>query len=641
MRPPSLHVCAPLLLLALSLSQTPEAAVAMDDCRLSSLDKEGGAEEGANRVVAGEAPGMWIWQAHPGEELRCDADGFEPVDLWCGEGCGGEVQVLLQPARSVEVAPSDVADELTVEWRRLGPPGESTQLLATRTIRLQNGQAQIPVASGDDRVLRLKARISAPQTIFVPQDDGAPWPELRVAETEAGGEVFGFLESAAEEPALLYLQGVTTPSFRATLTLGAFGEFSLRGLAEGAYRPRAVYPGGAASVGPDIEVAAGETAELIPWRVEKPAVSEPVLAREEPKDDAVATLLGRVTIADDEPASDLLVEARTAGPGDRVEEADEPDEPRPTARTDAAGRFELALPEAGWWQLRFAMPSGFPVREQDVELMEGVNAQDFDLGNAAIRVRIVRGDGEPLTEAVHIELKRGRGGDVVRSGVLPAGEGGGDVAELLLLDLTFGSYQVSAYTESGWASRQPARALPNKNSPIGSAELVLQQQSDRIAVVRMPDGSPATDVLVALDRRQVFPGRPGEFPLTGANELSQIRVMPDLDYLPVCRKVGDLERLEIDLQPATAEAVLVPSRDRMPPTGRYLGILEGLPGSDCPMPIALQWQPFRDERGRDRILLRGLVPGVYTLNPLRGEPREMVVPGPPVPLAADAQSGKE
>lgn len=616
-------------------------SIPSDACRLVDAVGQDLSADTASRVVQSESPSRWTWQARSGDELRCDVEGFEPLDLRCDRACGGgQIQVGLVRGRTVELA-ADAPRDVDVEWRRLGAPGEPTELLATRTVSLTGGKASIPVASADDRILRIRAGDASPHTVFVARREGeeARPPVVRVGKALSGGETFGFLEAAPGdgEPKLHYLEGVTAPSFRALLTLGEFGEFSLRGLNAGVYRPRAVYAGGAASVGPEVEVSAGETTELIPWRVEEPEpVAESVPA------DAVATLLGTVRVGVGEPVPDLRVEAVPTNRDGEVEETDKASSPghsMPSATTDAEGRFVLTLPTAGWWQLRVSTSSGFPVREQAMELAEGETEQDFDLGDAAVSVRIERDDGEPLSEPVTVELRRGRGGqEVARAGTLQPGGDAADAGEVLLLDLDFDRYQVSAYSESGWASVERARVALSKANPVAEVVLVLSQDR-RVAVVRMPDGSPATDVLAALDRRQLYPSSPGEFELTGASRRSEVRILPTPDYVGVCRRVEDHQRIEIELQPATAEAVLIPARDRMPPTGRYLGVIEGLPGSDCPMPVALQWEPFQDEHGRERIRVPGLVPGIYSLRIAGGAVRELIVPGDPVPLGADAAPG--
>lgn len=223
----------------------------------------------------------------------------------------------------------------------------------------------------------------------------------------------------------------------------------------------------------------------------------------------------------------------------------------------------------------------------------------------------------------------------------------GEFGQFGLVGLMPGVYRLEAVFDGGATSMGPELevrpAVTTEQIPWRIAQPASSSDAERavrgerrVVVVRLPDGSPATDVLAALDRRRLEPSRPGEFELTGVTTASQVRILPPDDYVGVCRTVGgaaaESERLEIDLQPATAEAILIPARDRLPPLGRYLGVLEGLPGSDCPVPVALQWEPFRDEHDRERIRVKGLVPGVYTLRLTNGDLREVSVPGPPVPL---------
>ncbi|MEM9552774.1 MAG: hypothetical protein AAGC60_00825 [Acidobacteriota bacterium] len=344
-------------------------------------------------------------------------------------------------------------------------------------------------------------------------------------------------------------------------------------------------------------------------------------------------LEGVVGLSAEQPLADLVVRALL--PMDEEEAVDAvPAEPVPLASsaTDATGRYRLELPFAGPVTLEITTARGVLVLRRAVDLVSGANRLDIDLGDAALRLRVARADGQVLDEAVSIELRRAGEEHVVRTVVAEPAVSEAGIDEALLVDLQPTAYDVSAFTTSGWVTASRQTAELSKSAPIAEIALVLERRR-AVAVVRDLAGRAVPGVLVALDRRPLQPdsGRSTDYPLVGAGDGAQLRVQPPPSHVPVCRVIRGAESLEIVLQPSAGEAVLIPPTGGTPPVGTVLGMLDGLPESECPMPVSLMWEPFVDEHGRERIRIVGLPEGTFMLHGPSGSV-SITVPGPEVPF---------
>lgn len=296
------------------------------------------------------------------------------------------------------------------------------------------------------------------------------------------------------------------------------------------------------------------------------------------------------------------------------------------AHTDFEGAYRLEAAAPGPAVLELYSEGGYPVISRDVELSVGTNRQDFDLGDGRIRVLISSVDGEPegpvTLEVWEVGVKR-----LVRTGTLEP-----DQEETLVYGLDLGHYELSAFTEQGLATLERPQVELTKTRPEEDVELVLEKRR-AVATVLGPSGLPVPGLLVAIDQRQLTETgeRPGEYSLLGASAGSELRVVPPLSYVPVCRMLERIEPVEITLRPADAHALLIPPAGPLPPVGTFLGALENLPGSNCGMPVSLLWRPVQDATGRQLVRLDGLTQGTFLFRNMDGV---VIVqaPGPPVPM---------
>ena len=582
-----------------------------------------------------------------------------------------------------------------VEWRRFGAWGEDSELLAVRELDVEapsespsgsSGDAStswpLNVARDESRLLRLWLGDSAPQTFFLPVHEEDPVPAeapivLEPRRLPAGGELFGFVEGDFV-PERVRLHGPQ----KAEAEVDGYGLFATSGLPAGVYRLSAGFKGGVELSGPKVRVTAGDTAELIPWqlpasgaveidlgdklclkvsdepaswRLQPPSGADAQLALEtgcshrfeglRPGEwifslagesttvvieagEVVSAWLERVgtwvegsVLAGGEPLGGIEVRVKTSTRRLGTEPAVPPE-----TRTDVEGRFRLDVETTGAAIIELRSEGGFPIISRDFELVRGVNRQNFDLGEGRIEVYIERADGAELEQKATIEiwLPDGR---LERTGELAAGEEG-----TLIYGLGYGRYQLSAFTEDGWATIERPEVELDKQQPEESALLVLDENRV-VATVLGPTGQPVEGLLVAIDQRQIEPDPdyPGEYSLLGASPGSELRIVPPPNFVPVCRMLERLESFDVTLQPATAEALMVPPPAGLPAAGAFLGSLDGLPGSNCAMPVSFLWQPFVDESGRELIRLQGLTGGSFRFRNADGVVI-LQVPGPPVPM---------
>ena len=297
-----------------------------------------------------------------------------------------------------------------------------------------------------------------------------------------------------------------------------------------------------------------------------------------------------------------------------------------STHTDGEGAFRLEALAPGPAVLQLHSEDGYPVVTRDVDLSVGANRYDFDLGEGQIRVHISSADGDP-EGPVTLEVWGAETRRLLRTGTLEPDQG-----ETLVYGLDLGRYELSAFTEGGLATLERPQVELTKEWPREEAQLVLERRRV-VATVLDPNGLPVPNLLVAIDQRPLAETgeRPGEYSLLGASAGSELRVVPSLDHVPVCRMLERIEPVDITLRPAGAHALLIPPAGPLPPLGTSLGMLENLPGSNCAMPVSLLWRPVEDSTGRTLVRLDGLPHGTFLFRNADGVVI-VQVPGPPVPM---------
>ncbi|MEO1367256.1 MAG: hypothetical protein AAFX50_08760, partial [Acidobacteriota bacterium] len=254
------------------------------------------------------------------------------------------------------------------------------------------------------------------------------------------------------------------------------------------------------------------------------------------------------------------------------------------------------------------------------------NRHDFDLGDGRIRVRVTSAEGRP-DGPVTLEVWGASGQRLVRTGSLEP-----DRESTVIFGLDFGRYELNAFTEGGLATLDRPPVELSKQRPDEDVEVVLERRRS-VATVLDANGLPVPGLLVAVDQRQLAETgeQPGEYSLLGASAGSELLVVPPLSHVPVCRRLERIESVDVTLRVADAYAVLVPPDGPLPPAGSFLGALENLPGSNCAMPVSLNWRPEEDASGRSLVRIDGLTRGTFLFRNTDGVVI-VQIPGPPVPM---------
>ncbi|MEM7357265.1 MAG: hypothetical protein AAF657_41000, partial [Acidobacteriota bacterium] len=121
---------------------------------------ETSADNGAGRLSVTASDDTWIWQARPGDTVRCDLEAHEPLDVDCLEAScsGGEQELRLFAGRAVEINGPSPEGPVDVEWRRFGAPGDASDRTAHRQLpRLDTPEPwTLYAAAEEDRLLRLR-----------------------------------------------------------------------------------------------------------------------------------------------------------------------------------------------------------------------------------------------------------------------------------------------------------------------------------------------------------------------------------------------------------------------------------------------------------------------------------------------------
>ena len=580
------------------------------------------------------AAGGFSWQRRDGDVLSCDGPGLEPHDLAPGGGAlPPEVTLELRPARAVALETEWGGAEATVEWRAIGWGG--TTLLARRRLAVPE-RATLPVAD-EARLLRFHAEGRSPVSVFVP--GGAPGRALRVPRAAPGGEILGILPSHAIAPQAVDL---VAPTARVEIALDPWRVFVVRGLAPGSYAVAPRYRGGVSGRPHGVVVRAGRTSELLPLPFPEPGavvlfagpdlcggdqlplrlwvrragaeggegpagatatetIDDPPCDREldgleEGEYEAGLARLGGAGEADEVLSTARFQVARghqtkvafvpTVSVGGRVSFG--PDRPAVgvtlafqsdsgawTARTDEDGDYAVRLGDPGEYTVSVQAAGGLPSVWFTRRLDGGTQREDFALSEAALHVRVTQPDGAPPEEAVELAVTGTDGKRI--AGELPPGR----EEAVRFVGLDFGEYVVTASTPSGLTSQYPAQATLSAEGPVAEVEVVLGRHEGLLEVVD-EDGAPVEPSQVRAGAAPLVPVAPGMYRLGGVPVGERLKLRAE-GYAPVCRvlRPSDLPNLRLVLARAS-ETLTIHFAPHLPWES---GLLEGLPGSDCPVEL--------------------------------------------------------
>ena len=577
------------------------------------------------------APAGFVWARLAGDVLRCDGPGLEPLDVADRGVLPSKVTVNLRPARPVALETEWSGAEAVVEWRAIGPRG--TTLLARRRLAVLP-RMSVSVAD-EDRLLRFRSEGRAPVSIFVPAGAAGA---LRVPRPASGGEIVGRLPPHPIAPQAVVL---ATPAERREVAIDRGRFFADRGLAPGTYALTPRYRGGVSGRPQTVVVRAEETTELVPLPLVEPgavvlAAGSDVCRGED--------LPVRLRVRRTEPLGEggrtgasVLDQGIEALPCDRELEGLEPGEymaalvqpslsgeaggllstarfqvargrrtevrlapsvfargrvtigpDRPAvgltllfqletrswvATPNEEGEYAVALGDPGEYTITVRARDGVPSAWFNRRLEGRTERADFALSAGELHVRLLSPDGTPSDELVGLVVT-GRDGKRITGEGKPGRE---EVARFAGLDL--GEYVITATTPSGLTSQEPATAILSADAPVAEVELVLGRHEGLLTVVD-ESGTLVETAQVRAGTAPLSPEAPGAYRLDGVS-VGERLVLRAEGYVPACRMLRsqDLPNLRHVLTRASETVTIRLAKDLRWESG----LLEGLPGSDCPV----------------------------------------------------------
>jgi hypothetical protein len=600
--------------------------------------------------LEGAGPGGWTWKRLAGDVLSCAAPGFEPLDVEPGRAAlPAELALEMLPAREVTLEAAGAGLEAVVEWRALAPGPAPTSLVARQRHAVRS-RLTLPVAMRA-RVLRLRQPGLSPISLFVPE--GSSPLTLRLPAPAAGGEVFGMLPAHAFLPVALELGAGTGAPIAEP---DGWRVFRAGGLRPGSVSLVPRYRGGLRGRPHNVVVAAGQTVELLPLDLPQPGAATLTLGPDLCSRDTLPARLslqrmgegGAITVLEQtvrEPPCDREVEGLEEGTYEAalVRPAERPEvlgssrghvfpgerltlplaapevrvsgrlsfgEDRPaaglslifeleeqswTAVADDNGEYSLSLGEAGEYSVRVRTAAGLPSASFARRFEAGAQRADFKLAETAVTVRVARFDGAPLAEEVQLAVTS-KAGRRLTASWSPGSEG-----DLVFPGLEFGEYWVTGTTASGLASRSAERVDLGADQPVAEVEVVLDRHEGQLRVADEAGALVPAEVLAG--DQPLTPLANGSFRLAGIAMGERLRILAP-GHVPVCRRLQpeDLPDMRVVLPWPTDRLTLVFGADT--PWGS--GLLQGLPGSDCP--IEITELEFAEQAGADRTTVVVRVP---------------------------------
>jgi hypothetical protein len=184
------------------------------------------------------------------EQLSCDVEGAEPVDVSLATACDSASLPLRRANGVVTVPPQETA--LTIDWLEIGKQGDLVTL-ATRTFE-PDARAQIPVSIADTRLVRFSLKGFAPVSVSSPAMTGLR--EFILPPPVKGAEL---LLRRPNSPVTIETYGLTGVDHSvANYEAGEGQLLAVRGLQAGDYELVPRYAGGVSAKARKITLADGQ-----------------------------------------------------------------------------------------------------------------------------------------------------------------------------------------------------------------------------------------------------------------------------------------------------------------------------------------------------------------------------------------------
>jgi len=295
---------------------------------------------------------------------------------------------------------------------------------------------------------------------------------------------------------------------------------------------------------------------------------------------------------------------------------------RHVAVTGPDGGFQMSVGSTGDYTLAIKTHHNMSSTDRQVTLNPGANAIDIDLPPTSVELAVKWADAAILPVAVQLTVHGPSSPTFSKRSGFIAPE---DLMAVRLVGMGWGEYTVFASTPTGFVSRAPARFVLSREKAKVTANLVLVRRPLALSV-EDPEGLPIRGARVSTFGR-VLSELEGRFDLSEVAPGSQIQVSHP-GYQPTCRVAASTATSQrVRLARAGAASLDV---NLSPSPGRPMGLLEGVPGSDCPVDVdsfITQTIP-QGQTGSLTFRIRGLSAGAYQYRAdAVAEPYGVRVPG--------------
>jgi len=615
----------------------------------------------------------WRWLCRPGIVIACDAPSHEPVDL-TAVTCG-DARLLDHPVRRVSLSTDDSRPG-SIEWRQ--PGARETALVAVRELAPNSNTPRDIVVSQSERVLRIRRTGAAPLSIFFAAGSGDR--ALTVPGAEAGGELVFFGTAGTGQIVALEVTGQSPTR----LDLLSTASFARARLFQGQYVGRLTFSSGLASDPVAFEIRDSDTTELarerfgrfselvieaesgiepylparlalyritrignattremvwrqptpestLQWRIDglRPGTYEAVLSATQP---IASTVI--------EVPDESVVQARLASPtvevfgslyfGDLVAPEGttirfESDKQRYETTTDARGGYRVKGGKPGKYTARVQSAKYLWTWTESVALVDGPNRFDWKVPGGSLALTLRRQDGAPLTETVQLQCSA-RGFHT--AGPILADEA---AEAVVLVGLPLDSVKCSADTKSGLVSDEMIVRL-TPTSPSVRSTLRLRMLTGKLEL-RNVAGGPLSGARAIVGNviLEEDPAGSGQYTLS-RNIPGAGMLITAPGHLPMCRQLSEADYPLLRL--TMLDAGNLPVAIRLTPRAtRAPGLLFGVPGSECPLPL-FAFDPALRNVGANSTDIRFVLPaGTYQYQPYGLFPLQtLTVPGPVLEL---------
>lgn len=211
-----------------------------------------------------------------------------------------------------------------------------------------------------------------------------------------------------------------------------------------------------------------------------------------------------------------------------------------------------------------------------------------------------------------------------------------DARHARFVGVGFGDYTIAAFTtrdaEVQLTSSEPAVFTLSPNEPRASFQFDLVHRSLVLKVVGS-DGQHIDYANVSSLRQRRDRLDDGDFDLTEVPAGAPV-LIDAAGWLPACVRAEVANQQVVTLYPLGSAQLRV---NVLGGPGRPVGVLEGLPGSSCAVPITSLSSEVEPGEGVDVLTVKGLPEGIYSFRADTPAPAGVVsAPGPPLDYVVPA-----